>query len=602
MAQDPAQLLLNLMKAGQEAWLQAARATTAQTGTAQSGTAQAGTARPPTAPHGDPLADFATMTAQFMQLQQSYLAQVNSAWLNFLGLATPGGAGTAEPDDRRFAGDPWSNDPRFDALRRTYLAYSSGLHALAETAPVDEKTKGALRYTVRQFTDAMSPANFLATNPEALQLAQESGGRSLAEGLSLFFHDLALGRVSMTDEEAFEVGRNVATMDGAVVFENDLIQLIQYRPRTGQVHERPLLLVPPCINKYYILDLQPENSFVRHALDHGHSVFLVSWRNVTHATSRFTWDDYIQLGVLQALDTTLAISGADRANALGFCVGGTLLASALAVAAARGERRVSSMTLLTTLLDFADTGEIGNLVSEATTVAREQTIGKGGVMPGKELGFVFSSLRANDLIWQYVVNSYLKGRKPPAFDLLYWNSDGTNLPGPMFCWYLRNTYLENKLREPGGTRQCGVPVDLAAIRVPTYLYASRDDHIVPWKTAFESSGILGGDTTFVLGASGHIAGVVNPPERKRRNHWVTRAEQPEPPPGASMGTGRTAEPANADEWLARAQSEPGSWWPHWSAWLARHAGALRKAASALGSEAHSPIESAPGRYVRERIR
>ncbi len=572
MAQDPAQLLLNLMKAGQEAWLQAARASTAHA---------------PAAAPDDPLADFATMTAQFMQLQQSYLAQVNSAWLNFLGIAAPGAADTG---DRRFAGEPWSNDPRFDALRRTYLAYASGLHALAEAAPLDDRTKGALRYTVRQFTDAMSPANFLATNPEALQLAQESGGRSLAEGMSLFFHDLALGRVSMTDEEAFEVGRNVATTEGAVVYENDLIQLIQYRPRTPQVFERPLLVVPPCINKYYILDLQPENSFVRHALDSGHAVFLVSWRNVTHETSHFTWDDYIQRGVLQALDTTLAISGADRASTLGFCVGGTLLASALAVAAARGERRVSSMTLLTTMLDFADTGEIGNLVSEATTAAREQTIGKGGVMSGKELGFVFSSLRANDLIWQYVVNSYLKGRKPPAFDLLYWNSDGTNLPGPMFCWYLRNTYLENKLREPGGTRQCDVAVDLGAIRVPTYLYASREDHIVPWQTAFESAAILGGDSTFVLGASGHIAGVVNPPEKKKRNYWV--AADPAPTPGATD---------TADTWLAAARSEGGSWWPHWSGWLARHAGARRAAASALGNEAHRPLEPAPGRYVRERI-
>ncbi len=566
---DPAQQLVNLMKAAQQMWLEAARASAAEFPRRPSDAAQAGQPEAATPGQPDPLVDLVAASQQFIELQQSYFNQMSSAWLNLLGVVSA----PATP----------ATDPRFEALTRTYLAYSSGLQSLVEGAPLDEKNKGQLRYAVRQYAEAMSPSNFLATNPEALQLAAETGGRSLTEGLSLFFHDLAQGRVSMTDEEAFAVGRNVAVSAGAVVYENDLIQLIQYAPRTEQVHERPLLIVPPCINKYYILDLQPENSLVRHAVERGHTVFLVSWRNITPDTGHFTWDDYVRRGVIQALEVALQIAGADRANTLGFCVGGTLLASALGVEAARGEHKAASMTLLTTMLDFSDGGEIGHLVSERTVGARESAIGAGGVMSGRELGFVFSSLRANDLIWQYVVNSYLKGRKPPAFDLLYWNSDAANLPGPMFCWYVRNTYLENRLSTAGGTIQCGQPVDLSAIGIPAYLYASREDHIVPWQSAYASTRILGGDTTFVLGASGHIAGVINPPARKKRNYWV----------GGAAG-------ADPESWLAAARSEPGSWWPHWSAWLAKHAGAHRPARQDLGNPTYLPIEPAPGRYVRAR--
>ncbi|MDQ3196136.1 MAG: alpha/beta fold hydrolase, partial [Pseudomonadota bacterium] len=426
----------------------------------------------------------------------------------------------------------------------------------------------------------LSPANFFATNPEALQLAQETGGKSLIDGMGLFMQDLAKGRISMSDDSAFEVGRDVATTEGAVVFENDLIQLIQYAPRAEQVYERPLVVIPPCINKFYILDLQPDNSFVRHALDQGHTVFLVSWRNITPEFGHFTWDDYLELGVIKAIDVALSISGADRVNALGFCVGGTLLACALAVLAAKGEQKAASLTLLTTMLDFFDGGEIGQLVSEAGITAREATIGSGGVMPGKELGFVFSSLRANDLIWQYVVNSYLKGKAPPAFDMLFWNADGADLAGPMFCWYLRNTYLENNLKLPGKTKQCGVPVDLGRISMPTYLYASREDHIVPWGTAYAAQDLLKGELTFVLGASGHIAGVINPAKKNKRNYWT----------GGTL----TNDP---DQWLASAQSVSGSWWPNWSAWLARHGGAMLPAQTALGNAQYRMIEPAPGRYV-----
>jgi polyhydroxyalkanoate synthase len=564
---DPAQQLVNLMKAGQEMWLNAARASAAAD---------------PTTAQPDALAAFMETGRKFVELQQSYLQQMSAAWLNYLGVAPP--KPPAPESDARFSSQTWRSDARFDALTRAYLAYSANLQALVEAAPLDERAKGQLRYAVRQYVEATSPSNFFATNPEAMQLAQETGGRSVAEGMALFFQDLAKGRVSMTDDEAFEVGRNVACSEGAVVFENELIQLIQYSPRTAEVHARPLVLVPPCINKYYILDLQPENSFVRHATDQGITVFLVSWRNIDAELGHFTWDDYLREGVERALDVAREISEADRVNALGFCVGGTLLGSALAVQAAQGKSNVASLTLLTTMLDFSETGEIGHLVSEQSVAAREQMIGRGGVMPGKELAFVFSSLRANDLIWQYVVNSYLKGKKPPAFDLLYWNSDSTNLPGPMFCWYVRNTYLENNLSKPGRTMQCGQPVDFGKIDVPTFIYASRDDHIVPWRSAYANTRLLGGETSFVLGASGHIAGVINPPAKKKRNYWAA---------------GRPGAPA--DEWLASAQSTPGSWWPAWSAWLETYSGPKKPAPTTLGNKQHKPVEPAPGRYVRVKV-
>jgi polyhydroxyalkanoate synthase len=309
-------------------------------------------------------------------------------------------------------------------------------------------------------------------------------------------------------------------------------------------------------------------------------VFLVSWRNITAELGHLTWDDYLEQGVLQAIDIAQSVIGADQVNTLGFCVGGTLLASALAVLRAKGKDPVASLTLLTTMLDFSDTGEIGALVSEKSVAAREAAIGQGGVMQGKELAFTFSSLRANDLMWQYVVNSYLKGKAPPAFDLLYWNADSTNLPGPMMCWYVRNTYLENNLREPGKTFQCGEPVDLSLIDVPAFLYASREDHIVPWKTAYASSELLAGDTTFVLGASGHIAGVINAPAKNKRNHWVDGTAGPDP-----------------EHWLATATNVAGSWWPQWSRWLERQAGGMIPAPRAMGNRKYRRIEPAPGRYV-----
>jgi polyhydroxyalkanoate synthase len=429
----------------------------------------------------------------------------------------------------------------------------------------------------------MSPANFLATNPEALQLALETRGESLSKGIEMFFRDAAKGRITMSDEAAFEVGINIAASAGAVVYENELMQLIQYRPLTRKVMKRPLLMIPPCINKFYILDLQPDNSLVRFALGQGYTVFMLSWRNISAELGHLGWDDYLQKGIIQAIETARDISGADRVNALGFCIGGAMLSCAVATMQARDNDAVASMTLLTTMLDYADTGEIGLLVNEHSVRTREQTLGRGGVMPGKELALTFSSLRANDLIWPYVVNGYLKGRAPEAFDLLYWNADATNLPGPMFAWYMRNTYLENNLRKPGKTVQCGEPVDLGRITVPTYLYASREDHLVPWRTCFESTKILCCPTTFVLGASGHIAGVINAPSKGKRNYWIDGVMDDQ-----------------AEGWFASARSESGSWWPHWATWLRQQSLTQVPARVALGNRLYPEIEPAPGRYVMER--
>ena len=520
-------------------------------------------------------------------LQQEWMGRHAQLWQAMLG-QPPGQPGPqvveSEPGDKRFASPAWSESPVYDYLRQAYLINAQYMKRMAEAAPVaDGQAKDRMRFMTRQMVDAMAPSNFLATNPEFVKTALETKGESIQKGIQNLLGDLEKGRISMSDDSAFEVGRNLAVTPGAVVFENELMQLLQYSPQTEKVAARPFLMVPPCINKYYILDLQPENSVVRYAVEQGHTVFLISWKNVQADLGHLSWDDYVERGALQAIKVVQDICKVEQINALGFCVGGTILGSALSVARIRGENPVASLTLLTTLLDFADSGEIGCLVDETAVQAREATIGKGGLLRGSELASVFSALRANDLIWQYVVGNYLKGNKPPAFDLLYWNSDATNLPGPFLAWYLRNMYLENNLRVPGKLEMCGVKADLGRIDSPTFVYASREDHIVPWKSAYQSRSLVGGDTTFVLGASGHIAGVINPASKNKRSHWLN-----------DSGT------ANADEWLATATEVKGSWWPVWAKWLKSHDGGEVPARAKLGSKAYPPGEPAPGRYVKEK--
>ncbi len=510
--------------------------------------------------------------SRFAELQAEYLGQLGQV---FSSPQAP------QARDRRFANESWREGP-FAWGAALYAINAEYLQKMAEAVEADSKTRERIRFATQQWVDLMSPANFLLTNPEAQRKLVETKGESLWSGIQNMLGDLQKGRISQTDESAFEVGRNVATSPGSVVFENGLIQIIQYAPTTPRVGARPLLMVPPCINKFYILDLQPDNSLVAYAVAQGHTVFMVSWRNVQADQGQLSWDDYLEQGVIAAVHAVREISRQPKINLLGFCVGGTLVATALAALHARGERPIESLTLLTSLLDFSDPGVLGVFIDESFVAYKEATIGRGGLMPARDLATTFNFLRPNDLVWNYVVSNYLKGEAPAPFDLLYWNNDSTNLPGPMYCWYLRHMYLQNELRIPGRLVCAGAPIDLGSIDVPVYIYASREDHIVPWRTAYQSTRLLSGPARFVLGASGHIAGVINPAHRNKRNYWVA----------AGL-------PNDADAWFGHAQEVPGSWWPDWSRWLASFQGDL-VTAPRPGSRTYPVIEPAPGRYVREK--
>ena len=508
-------------------------------------------------------------------LQQAYVKEATEIW-------NQGLTGKAPTADKRFAGAAWSHNPVAAFSAAIYLLNARTLLGLAEAAETDAKTKARLRFAVEQWMAATAPSNFLALNAEAQQKALETRGESIARGLQNLLADMQQGHVSMTDERAFEVGRNVATSEGAVVFENDLFQLVEYKPLTAKVYERPFLVVPPCINKFYILDLQPENSLIRHLVEQGHRTFVVSWRNADASLDDKTWDDYIEDAALKAIAVVQDITGANRINALGFCVGGTILGTALAVLAARGEKPVASATLLTAFLDFSETGVLDVFIDEASVKFREMQLGTKGLLKGQDLASTFSFLRPNDLVWNYVVGNYLKGESPPPFDLLYWNSDSTNLPGPMYAWYLRNTYLENNLVKPGKVTVCGEKVDLGRVDIPVYIYGSREDHIVPIAGAYASVRHLPGKKRFVMGASGHIAGVINPPAKNKRSYWTNDKL-----------------PDTFDAWFAGAKEHPGSWWPDWSAWLKPHAGKQVAAPKTYGKGSkYKAIEPAPGRYVK----
>lgn len=512
-------------------------------------------------------------------LQQHYLQELMQLMQQGMHVVPPTG-------DRRFAAPAWGENPMASLAASAYLLNARLLMEMAEAVQADAKTRARIRFAVEQWVAASAPSNYLAFNAEAQRKAIDTKGESIARGLQNMLHDLSQGHVSMTDESQFEVGRNVATSEGAVVYENELFQLIEYKPLTDKVYERPFLLIPPCINKYYILDLQPDNSLIRYTVAQGHHTFVVSWRNPDESLGHKTWDDYIEDAAIRAIEVVREITGAPDINALGFCVGGTILGTALAVLAARGEKPVHSATFLTTFLDFADTGIMDIFIDEGMVRLREQQLGQGGLMAGRDLASTFSFLRPNDLVWNYVVGNYLKGETPPPFDLLYWNSDSTNLPGPFYAWYLRNTYLENNLVKPGKVTVCGEKVDLRKVDIPVYIYGSREDHIVPITGAYASTQVLPGKKRFVMGASGHIAGVINPPEKKKRSHWI-RAD------------GKL--PKTLDAWLDGADEHAGSWWPDWSAWLKGHAGKQIAAPKKYGKGSkYKVIEAAPGRYVKQK--
>ncbi|TGN89952.1 class I poly(R)-hydroxyalkanoic acid synthase [Bradyrhizobium yuanmingense] len=523
-------------------------------------------------------------SGRIAELQVEYLKGLYQLSEHLVASAMDGkGNGGIEPvrGDRRFSGTEWRENSLYSLLKQSYLLNSRYCSDLVEALDMEEKEKHRLRFFTRQLIEAMSPTNCIATNPEVIKLAADTDGQSLKTGLDNLMADLGKGNLTITDETAFEVGRDVATSKGAVVFENELLQLIQYEPATEQVAARPLLIVPPCINKFYILDLQPSNSFVRFAVEHGLTVFMVSWRNPDASCGHFGWDDYVEHGAMRAIEIAQSISGSDKINVVGWCVGGTILSSALAIMRTRGDESVASVTLLTTMLDFREPGDLGVFVDEESVRQRELTIGNGGIYRGAELGFVFQTLRSKELIWPNVINHYLKGKPPERFDLLFWNADVTNLPGPMYCWYMRNMYLENNLRVPGKLTICGTPVDLGRVDLPAYVLATVEDHIVPWRSAYRTTGLFKGDTRFVLGASGHIAGVINPASKNKRSYWVSDQ--------------RCDEPAT---WLAGADEKPGSWWNDWIAWLEPRSGEQLPARTQLGNNLYPPGESAPGRYVK----
>jgi polyhydroxyalkanoate synthase subunit PhaC len=519
-----------------------------------------------------------------VQFDQAKLLEIQNTYMDEVTQLMNQGLDAKPVGDRRFAGEAWANNPVASFSAASYLLNARTLMALADAVQGDAKTRTRVKFSVQQWIDASSPSNFLAFNADAQKKAIETQGESIAKGVANMLHDMKQGHVSMTDESVFEVGKNVATTEGAVVFENELFQLIEYKPLTAKVYERPFLLVPPCINKFYILDLQPANSLIRYCSEQGHRTFVVSWRNPDESMGNKSWDDYIEDAVIKAIGVTQDITGAETINALGFCVGGTMLSNALAVLAARGEERVHSATFLTTLIDFTDTGILDVFIDENFVKMREMQFEKGGLMPGRDLATTFSFLRPNDLVWNYVVGNYLKGESPPPFDLLYWNSDATNLPGAYYAWYLRQTYLENNLVKPGKAVVCGEKIDFRKVKIPVYLYGSREDHIVPIGGAYASTQVFPGKKRFVMGASGHIAGVINPPAAGKRSHWTGPANK---------------FPADVNEWIESATEHKGSWWTDWAAWLKPMGGKQIVAPKAYGKgKSYAAIEPAPGRYVK----
>jgi polyhydroxyalkanoate synthase len=512
-------------------------------------------------------------------------------WQNTVLRAAGGEApAVAEPgkSDNRFKGELWQNNLVFDYIKQSYLIAAQNIQkSVSEVEGLDPQTARKVRFFTRQYIDALAPTNFVLTNPEVLKTTIETGGKNLLDGLNHLLQDLDRGdgklAISMTDPKAFKMGENVASTPGKVVFQNDLMQLIQYQPTTSEVCKTPLLIVPPWINKYYILDLRQKNSFIRFALDQGITVFVISWVNPDEKHAHKTFDDYLLEGPRTALDAIEKATGEHEINMIGYCLGGTLTASLLAWMAAKGERRVKSVTFFTTLIDFSEPGELGVFVDEEAVNGLEKKMAERGYLEGSDMASTFNMLRANDLIWSFVVNNYLLGKEPFPFDLLYWNSDATRMPAKMHTFYLRNMYINNKLREPCGITLAGEPIDLSKIDIPAYFISTIEDHIAPWKTTYLGAQLLNGPVRFTLGGSGHIAGIVNPPSANKYWYWTND----------KLGD-------TADEWLSTAEKHPGSWWSDWSAWIAGFGG--EKVPARPPGEGSLPvIENAPGSYAKFRL-
>jgi polyhydroxyalkanoate synthase len=494
----------------------------------------------------------------------------------------------APGSDNRFNSELWQNNLVFDYIKQSYLIAAQNIQkTVSEVEGLDAQTARKVKFFTRQYVDALAPTNFVMTNPEVLKTTVETGGKNLLDGLNHLLHDLERGHgklaISMTDPKAFKMGENVATTPGKVVYQNDLMQLIQYQPATKEVYKTPLLIVPPWINKYYILDLRQKNSFIKWAVDQGITVFVVSWVNPGKELANKGFEDYMLEGPLAALDAVEKATGDPEVNMIGYCLGGTLTASALAWMAAKGKSRVKSVTFFTALLDFSEPGELGVFVDEGVLANLEKKMEQRGYLEGAEMAGTFNMLRANDLIWSFVVNNYLLGKDPFPFDLLYWNSDSTRMPAKMHTFYLRNMYIRNKLREPGGITLAGVPIDLSRVDIPTYFISTVEDHIAPWKTTYLGAGLLNGPVRFVLGGSGHIAGIVNPPAANKYWYWTNDKL-----------------PDSADEWLANAEKHTGSWWSDWGNWIAGFGGE-KIPARVPGEGGLKVIEDAPGTYASFRL-
>ena len=518
-----------------------------------------------------------------MDLWQGYFALWANAARRMAGTETAPVA-QPEPGDRRFRDPAWQESQLFDFIKQSYLLTSRWMTGVVrETDGLDEATARKVDFYTRQFADAMAPTNFVATNPEVLRATMESRGKNLVDGLRNLLADLERGKgrlhIRMTDMDAFRLGENIAVTPGKVVFQNELIQLIQYVPSTEQVYQKPLLIVPPWINKYYILDLRPDNSFIRWAVGEGHTVFCISWVNPGSRLAGKSFDDYMKDGLFAALDAVEKATGEREVDAIGYCLGGTLLAATLAVMAARGDERIASATYFASMIDFKEAGELAVFIDEAQLAALEEKMAKTGYLEGADMATTFNMLRANDLIWSFVVNNYLLGKDPFPFDLLYWNSNSTRMPAAMHAFYLRKMYLENKLIEPGGITLDGTPVDLGAIKTSSYVLSTREDHIAPWKSTYAAVNTYSGKTRFVLAGSGHIAGVINPPAANKYMHWTSDKA-----------------PKDPEKWLEGATQTAGSWWPDWSKWVAKFAGP-KVPARTPGAGKLKFIEDAPGTYV-----
>ena len=507
-----------------------------------------------------------------------------SLWSNLLTGKLADSVAQPARGDRRFQAEEWSQNPVFDYIKQSYFLSSKLLQEMAANANLSETEQKKLEFYTQQYIDAMSPTNFAVTNPEVLQQALETKGQSLVDGLKNLLGDAEKGRISMTDESAFVLGENIATSKGSVVFENDMFQLIQYNPTTEETFTRPTLIVPPCINKFYILDLQEHNSYVKYCVDQGQTTFLISWLNPTIEQGDISWDDYVEKGIIKAAEVVKDITSADKVNGVAWCVGGTLLTTALAVLAARKDTTFASATFFTTLLDFTDPGDLCVFIDEQQVKKLENKVTNQGYLSGRELATSFNMLRSNDLIWSYVVNNYLKGQTPPPFDILYWNSDSTNLPANMYTFYVNNMYLENNLTKKDALTICGEKIDLGKIKIPCYFLSTYEDHIAPWGGTFKGTELLKGKNEFVLGASGHVAGVINPASKNRRNYWIN----------GEQGKGE-------DHWLETSERQEGSWWPHWANWLKARAGKKVPAPETTGNDTYKEIEPAPGRFVAVRI-